>query len=308
MSNKCSYLDGVPFGINPIFIKSDKTWNEKKDVNEGQSIVETDLTQALSFLNFSHDFLHEAQCLMVDKKQRKKLSKASKKQQAPINGMKTIAHESASLNSNTNTLISQIGATAQNYINTQGNIQTLSTLDQAPNSFNLYASTMPVSNLHPSLGIPYSNGALLEPTRSIMPKATSSELQPTMSNQCSIKSSLRQDSLQDMFNPVSSLDPFNDMELKTINDLEELKTILHNHQLDTQQVSAENAQYPEQQHQKHDNSTMNYKNTSHEVDSGSVYGSKLNYAQKQMSQCVISDNFGLPKVSFIDLDINSNKL
>jgi len=63
-----------------------------------------------------------------------------------------------------------------------------------------------------------------------------------------------------------SLDPFNDMELKTINDLEELKTILQNHQMDL---------------------------------------AKNKTAANAVTDL---DNFGLPKISFVDLDINSNKL
>ena len=62
-----------------------------------------------------------------------------------------------------------------------------------------------------------------------------------------------------MFTLTSSLDPFNDCELKTINDLEELKSILHNHKI-------EQAEQPK------------------------VKGEEL------------LDNFGLPKVSFVDLD------
>jgi len=68
------------------------------------------------------------------------------------------------------------------------------------------------------------------------------------------------------------------MELKTINDLEELKTILHNHQIDMARTTATT------------------ENTSTTIKANAT------------SKFEDLDNFGLPKVSFIDLDINSNKL
>ena len=76
-----------------------------------------------------------------------------------------------------------------------------------------------------------------------------------------------------LFTPSSSLDPFNDMELKTINELEELRHILQNHQIDQEKVQKQ--QEKDEKNKKIDLNLLN--------------------------------NFGLPKVSFIDLDINSSK-
>lgn len=107
----------------------------------------------------------------------------------------------------------------------------------------------------------FSNTNLLEPTRQ----------QPQSSTQTFTSKPIlqSQDSSHDMFTLASSLDPFNDMELKTINDLEELRSILQNHQI-------EHTEHP-----------------------------KPKALQKDEG---LLDNFGLPKVSFVDLDFNSNKL
>lgn len=74
-----------------------------------------------------------------------------------------------------------------------------------------------------------------------------------------------------------SLDPFNDCELKTINDLEELKTILQNHQEHQQQ------QQQQLQNKQNENNRL-YLNS--------------------VKICAV-DSFGLP---IVDLDINSNKI
>ena len=74
------------------------------------------------------------------------------------------------------------------------------------------------------------------------------------------------------------MDPFNDCELKTINDLEELKTILQNHQ--------------EHQQQQQQQQLQNKQNENNRLYLNSV---KI---------CAV-DSFGLP---IVDLDINSNKI
>jgi hypothetical protein len=79
---------------------------------------------------------------------------------------------------------------------------------------------------------------------------------------------------------TQTLDPFNDCELKTINDLEELKTILQNHQIDQQKQ-----QQQQQQEDKFSNLLNNINNNNVKI-------------------CAV-DSFGLP---IVDLDINSNKI
>lgn len=118
----------------------------------------------------------------------------------------------------------------------------------------------------------YSASTLLEPIRNSVDLNVSKTIKSCSSRSEKIFS--QQDSSHELFNPTSSLDPFNDMELKTINDLEELKTILQNHQPTQQQL------------------TVN----PNEIDSS---------AGKSLPQL---ENFGLPNVSFIDLDINSNQI
>ena len=81
------------------------------------------------------------------------------------------------------------------------------------------------------------------------------------------------------------------MELKTINDLEELKTILQNHQIDsTKSTQVQNVDQV--------NNNISAIDQMFNLERAKTL-SKLTGAQ---------DNFGLPKVSFNDLDINSNKL
>jgi hypothetical protein len=113
----------------------------------------------------------------------------------------------------------------------------------------------------------------------------SNESEITNENKNNIKNlkDKRQTSL-DMFNDNSqSLDPFNDMELKTINDLEELKNILNTQQLQQQTTN---------------NSNINLVSTLHN-----------NMLSNDASMGSYSlDNFGLPKISFRDFDINRNNL
>ena len=72
----------------------------------------------------------------------------------------------------------------------------------------------------------------------------------------------------------ASLDPFNDMELKTINEFEELKNILNTQQI--QQAAVATAAAP---------SSINSSSSSN----------------------VLCDSFGLPNISFIDLDASSSR-
>lgn len=81
---------------------------------------------------------------------------------------------------------------------------------------------------------------------------------------------------EDANNPRSSLDPFHDMELKTINDLEELKSILANQQRQQQEE--------QQIHEQKQNAPITNNNNS----------------------MMLMDSFGLPKISFFDLDLNKS--
>jgi hypothetical protein len=86
---------------------------------------------------------------------------------------------------------------------------------------------------------------------------------------------------------TQTLDPFNDCELKTINDLEELKTILQNHQIDQQK---------QQQQQQQQDIFLNLLNNNNiNINNNNNNNVKI---------CAV-DSFGLP---IVDLDINSNKI
>ena len=119
--------------------------------------------------------------------------------------------------------------------------------------------------------ISYST-VLLEPTRQL-----NGHQKP---NQHNSNTNLHRDLFVDS---SQSLDPFNDCELKTINDLEELKTILQLHQ-------------QQQQQQQHQQQFSNIKTAT----------ATTTTPVPVTSQSCAVDSFGLPIVA--DLDINSNKI
>lgn len=230
-----SYLDGVPFAINPIFLPENQK-DDDNSLNEAQKIFYHDLSTASSILNFQYNFRSEKKVL-VDKK----VKKASKLRTSSLLNK----HSSQQITQNNTIQIAQ----DVNYLNLN---------KFASKSLNSSYETKPnhESNLT-------NASALYNSSQSSILKPSTHLLEPTRTS--TLPTIQTQDSSHDMFTLTSSLDPFNDCELKTINDLEELKSILHNHKI-------EQAEQPK------------------------VKGEEL------------LDNFGLPKVSFVDLDFNSNKL
>lgn len=92
-----------------------------------------------------------------------------------------------------------------------------------------------------------------------------------------------------------SLDPFHDMELKTINDYEELKNILTNHQpiaTDPQQ-----SQLQQQQPTAFNNANLMRQN---QLFTTTVSNGRSNNTD---GAAMLMDNYGLPNISFVDLDI-----
>ncbi len=165
------------------------------------------------------------------------------------------------------------------------------------NNNNLNQNQQPSDSLPPSKPIP-----ILPPTRSFQLleplKNTSQNIIKTSSNEDNSTTSSNSKKDQYISFDISiSNDPFNEMELKTINDLEELKTILHNHQLEQQQQQ-QNQQQQQQQQQQQNQAISN------SIDSST---SIANLISNQTATNQL-DNFGLPKISFVDFDINSNKL
>ena len=111
----------------------------------------------------------------------------------------------------------------------------------------------------------------------------------------------------DLFNDSSSLDPFNDMDLKTLNDLEELKQILQNQ--NSVQTTASDSVLNQQNYNSSlipDSKLKHYQG----IENGAINNPvQLNTSQQIINKpYALMDNFGLPKVSFIDLDANMNKL
>lgn len=248
MSGRSSFMDGVPFAINPIFMPAHTDKAVRQKIDDAQEILESDLTQAMTLIKCKYQFRNEMSVLELNvdnggKKLLKKEKKIRTKSKIIENGLKPdingLAASEASVSIKTNSV----------------EYSKASCLNPMPVNSN------------------YSN-ILLEPTRQ-------STLNPPITNSSSNHHSSHLAQTNDMFNPnlpQDILDPFNDMELKTINELEELKTILHNHQIDQAAKTLEN------------NNLVLVRNRP-------VCNNQFEL-----------DNFGLPKVSFIDLDINSNKL
>lgn len=95
-----------------------------------------------------------------------------------------------------------------------------------------------------------------------------------------------------------SLDPFHDMELKTINDYEELKNILTNHQpIATDPQQSQLQQQQQQQPTAFNNANLMRQN---QLFTTTVSNGRSNNTD---GAAMLMDNFGLPKISFVDLDI-----
>ena len=172
---------------------------------------------------------------------------------------------------------------------------------------------------HVNSTINYSNLKLLEPVKHSQEKKQSSNNlnQNEDSNNSDPNTSTNKNNLKDIFNfDSSSLDPFNDMELKTINEIEELKSILQNHNTTQHQNRQELEQSVKNTHKMFylDNTSpqkdkipvqqQTERNNSSELVVSSNYSVPTTNNAKNFNL----DNFGLPKISFVDLDINSNNL
>lgn len=235
----------------------------QRHMREAEALAKRDLAGSHSMLNFKYDYKSEQKCLKNYKKMQKKELKASfptpslsPRQEQPKQGMQNPASTNGSIQCSMTNVASAYDIDPLSANGTKGfDVKLAATANQ------------PV--------LPIYTAGLLEPTR---------ELQKD--KPCTSVAALnRQDSTHDMFS--SSLDPFNDMELKTINDLEELKSILQNHQIveDLQQSAG---QQPMQ-------GSMNSMHT--------VLG--LTQGKQELPHATSQDNFGLPKISFVNNDVNS---
>lgn len=122
-------------------------------------------------------------------------------------------------------------ALSSSYTNTAATVQSQSTqmhrsnsLKNLPLSFNSNELLVPTRNNNTESSNVSSN--LNNNVNNINTKSASTNFNTTNNNYKT--SSISNDSIKNLFIDNSTLDPFNDMELKTINDIEELKAILQN--------------------------------------------------------------------------------
>jgi hypothetical protein len=195
-----------------------------------------------------------------------------------------------------------------NMSNSLNNTPVQNQMIKPASQFTSFQLLEPLKNSNPSsLSNSFSSSASLNNSTSNMKQKQSDE---TNSN----KKLSRDLSNFDSSISTGSLDPFNDMELKTINDLEELKTILHNHQLEQQQKNA-SASFSNPNASLFSNMNItaplnnsllnNNNNNVNDKNNPLNKGSQNGGAGMSAG---FDDNYGLPKISFVDFDIKSNKL
>lgn len=171
-----------------------------------------------------------------------------------------------------------------------------------------FNSTLPHMNFS-------NNIKLLEPER-VQKQPVKFELNNNTNNKNNNNNNTNDKNVtKDLFSFDSlSLDPFNDMELKTINDIEELRTILNNHQFvsqphQTEQVLPQQGSTPplsQLPHQQLNESTIR-NSQKQQSTATSNWSSSLNMFDNTNSPLCAVDNFGLPKLPMVDLDLLSKK-
>lgn len=138
------------------------------------------------------------------------------------------------------------------------------------------------------------SSVLLEPVA--VNRCKNSQQQDDINNNSSKSDNLIKDLLLDH---TSSSDPFNDMELKTLNDLEELKIVLQ-----------EQDKFRIRQQEEVQKSQVNFYLDQQQLRSAgaspALFSTYLNSNTSFGGNCAV-DSFGLPKISFYDLDTNNLK-
>jgi hypothetical protein len=189
-----------------------------------------------------------------------------------------------------------------------------------PNTFNNMKILSNNANSHQNSAnfkVNFSS-TLLEPTKQTQLTTSVNSTNPSLNTTTptSVNNGLKLN-YKDIINfdtTSSSLDPFNDAELKTINDLEELKNILENHKFESSAVNNDTSNLSNIR-----NSTgIDGANSSLIKNPISISFSSSN--QNDASRPIIPheessnikltstinsfqlDSFGLPKISFVDLD------
>jgi hypothetical protein len=269
--HKVSYLDGVPFAINPVFLVNERE-NSSSSNNEDNfetMALNYDLNKSYSLLNTKIDYFTEANVLLKDK----------------------IKKQKKNLDNTKNLLI-----TNNNYRNKSlsvSNIEAVYGNNTSNPSFSLpkpHKTEPSKSSAQPNF---FNNtNSLLEPVRHLPIQSKNESNQKKTDDKNNNTNTVdNKNNFKDLFNyDSSSLDPFNDMELKTINDLEELKTILQNQQ--NQQISTQK----EAQIQQQPTVIAAIQPVQQQQQPHSNLNSNINF--KQTNSNFLVDNFGLPIVNF----------
>lgn len=305
----------------------------KSSENIEQIALDYDLNRSFSLLDTKVDFFLEANVLLSEKikKQKKnvddtknlliansnyrnKSSSFSNNDASSSSSILSVDTTSTSLSSsfNKNTFESRIQSSNEISRSLKNDNSTY-LQPKKTDASSISKSPVIQGVIHP-INLNSNNSKLLEPVRQPLYQTTYSAANKTnetsdLNNDTNNNNTSRDvnnlknsNNFKDLFNSFesSSLDPFNDMELKTINELEELKTILQNHQ---------NFQQDAQKQTPNLTKSMEFQAQQVPRDE-SLSNSILNATNLKLIQTnnFLVDNFGLPKISFVDLDINSNKL
>ena len=305
----------------------------KSSENIEQIALDYDLNRSFSLLDTKVDFFLEANVLLSEKikKQKKnvddtknlliansnyrnKSSSFSNNDASSSSSILSVDTTSTSLSSsfNKNTFESRIQSSNEISRSLKNDNSTY-LQPKKTDASSISKSPVIQGVIHP-INLNSNNSKLLEPVRQPLYQTTYSAANKTnetsdLNNDTNnnntsrdVKNLKNSNNFKDLFNSFesSSLDPFNDMELKTINELEELKTILQNHQ---------NFQQDAQKQTSNLTKSMEFQAQQVPRDE-SLSNSILNATNLKLIQTnnFLVDNFGLPKISFVDLDINSNKL
>jgi hypothetical protein len=157
------------------------------------------------------------------------------------------------------------------------------------------------------------SSTLLEPTKQTQTATSTNTTNPSINTITSTSSNnglkLNYKDIINFDTTSSSLDPFNDAELKTINDLEELKNILENHKFESSTANNEILNHSNNSTGIDGANSSLFKNSisksfllsnNNDVTSSTTMPSNLTKSTTPNSFQL--DSFGLPKISFVDLD------
>jgi hypothetical protein len=323
----------IEIEIKKVFSFKPNPKSMKSSENIERIALDYDLNKSYSLLDTKVDFFIEANVLLSEtiKKQKKnvddtknlliansnyrnKSSSFSNNDASSSSSILSVDTTSASLSSSLNKNTSESRIHSLNEMSRSLKTENSTFLQsKKADASSISKSAVIQGVIHP-INLNSNNSKLLEPVRQPLYQTTSSAKNKTnepsdLNNDTNNNNTSRgvnnlknSNNFKDLFNSFesSSLDPFNDMELKTINELEELKTILQNHQTSQQDAQKQTS-----------NTIKSMEFQAQQVTRDeSLSNSILNATNLKLIQTnnFLVDNFGLPKISFVDLDINSNKL